>query len=350
MSNWKKAALTKGLLAASLLIVGYGGWVTWNRIFEVEAEPKLTYKHLDGKSSSSNFLLEVPIYGDIMVDASDPSLFWSNDATYSVHVQKLLQQASEDKRVKGILLRLNTKGGSATGSEAIYEALVNYRKTTRKPIVAYIEEIAASGGVMSMMGTDAVYAAPGSTMGNIGIVGENLLVFDKASSYTSGTTGESVASDSGIERIVISAGKGKDLYHSYRKPTTEEMKILQKTVDNDYNRFVKLVSNTRSIPEKTIRETMGAYLFDNKQAETFKLIDGTKNHEEAIADLAKRANIGEDFRVVRAKEPKNSLFGGFGAPNTLTYEQKTQMLKRDRCSTTKGAMLLYYGNLKNLCS
>ncbi|MDX2239406.1 MAG: S49 family peptidase [Leptolyngbyaceae cyanobacterium bins.302] len=343
-SVWKKVTL-----ATTAVVVVCSAWITWNRVFEVEAEPRLTYKHMDGKPSSSNLLLEIPIYGEIMVDASDPSLFWSNEATYSAHIEKLLKQAGEDSRVKGILLRLNTGGGSATGSDAIYNALTNYRKSTQNPVVAYIEEESMSGGVMSMMGADAIYAAPGSNIGSIGVLGDTFFAFDGITSYTVDGTEGSITSDNGVERIVISAGKGKDFSKSYRKATIEERKTWQENVDDTYDRFVKLVSKSRNIPEKTIREKVGAYYFGNKQAEKLKLIDGTKSWDEAIVDLAKRAKI-EDFRLVRAKEPSSGLPWNFGGAQTLTYEQKMQMLNRDRCSTARNSMLLYHGSMKNLCS
>jgi protease-4 len=343
MKRWKQLAL-----AASGLLIAYGIWTTWNRIFEVEAEPKLTYKHIDGKASSTNYLLEVPIYGPIMVDASDPSLFWTNEATYSVHIQKLLQQASADPRVKGILLRLNTGGGSATGAEAIYNALMNYRKTTQKPVVAYIEEMSASGGVMSMMGAEAIYAAPGSDIGSIGVVDDKLLMYDKLSSYST-PGGESFSSENGIEEMLIFAGKGKDLGHLHRKPTAEELKVMQESVNNIYAEFVQLVAKTRNIPEATIREKMGAYQFGNKQAEKLKLIDGTKHHSEAIADLARRAKIGDDFRVVRAKAPTPAFaWNGYGA-SILSFEQKQQLLAQDRCTLANSRVLMYYGNPRSLC-
>lgn len=348
MDTWKKAAFTKIALAAGAIAIAYSAWVTWNRVFEVEAEPRLTYQHLDGKAFSTNYLLEIPIYGFISVDAADPSLFWLNEGAYSAHIRKVLQQAAQDDRVKGILLRLNTIGGSTTGADAIYNALINYRKSTNKPVVAHIEEISLSGGVMAMMGADAIYAAPGSSIGNIGVVGERWLIFDKPTSY-SDASGTSISNDDGLEWLIISAGKGKDLLHADRMPTAEEKKVMQKNVDNDYTNFVKVVSKSRNIPEKTIRNEMGAYVFDNTQAEKYKLIDGTKHRDDAIADLAKRANLGEDFRVVRAKEPARGLLH-LGTASTLTYDQKLHMFSRDRCATAKSATLLYYGNIKDLCA
>lgn len=344
MKRWKQIAL-----AASGLVLLYGVWVTWQQVFEVEAEPKLTYKQVDGKSSSGNYLLEIPIYGEIMVEAADPDLVWSNDATYSVHIQKVLQQASEEPRIQGILLRLNTGGGSATGSDGIYQALANYRKTTKKPIVAYIEETSASGGVMAMMGADVIYAAPASNIGSIGVIGSSRLIYDKLSSYSS-SSGESFSSENGIEQMMIFAGKGKDLSYASRKPTKDESDVMQADVDNVYDDFVALVAKTRQIPEKTIREKMGAYVFGNKQAESLKLIDGTKSYTEAIADLAKRANLNEDFRVVRVKAPAQAFAWLSGGSSGMTFEQKHQLLNRDRCMTAKHKVLAYYGNPRDLCN
>jgi len=345
MKWWKQVAL-----AASGLLVAYGVWTTWNQLFEVEAEPKLTYKHVDGKAFSFNYLLEIPIYGEMMVEASDPSLYWSNEVTYSVHIQKLLKQASTDSRIKGILLRLNTGGGSGAAAGAIYQALMDYRKATQKPIIAHIEETSASAGVEAMMGAEAIYAAPGSFIGSIGIVSARFTTYDKPSSYTTETSdGGSITSDSGVEQIVIFAGNGKDLGYSNRKPTDAERKMLRQSIKDDYDDFVLLVAKTRNIPEKTIREKIGAYMFGNKQAEKLNLIDGTKSRTEAIADLAKRAKVGDDFRVVRAKAPNDTPSWFSGVRQELTFDQKQQMLNRDRCATASNKVLAYHGNPQSLC-
>lgn len=343
MNVWKNMTLTLG----GLLLL-YAVAVSWSQVFDVEAEQQLTYKHVDGKSSSANLLLEVPIYGTILTDSSEPASFGLQDVTYGYQIQRLLNQVGEEPRVKGILLRLNTGGGTIVGSEAIYRALVKYRKTTKKPVMAYIEETSASGGVMAMMGADVIYAAPGSDIGSIGVVGLNHLVYDNPTSITDGNTGESITAESGINQIVITAGKGKDLSHSSREPTAEELKVMRQGVNNEYNNFVKLVARTRGIPEKTLRNEMGVYIFDNKLAEKYKLIDGTKSRPEAIAILANRAKIGEDFRLVQVKQPEN-VWQKLGISDSAISAQKQQSLQRDRCALTRSRVLAYYGNPRELC-
>ncbi|MCL6432698.1 MAG: S49 family peptidase [Leptolyngbyaceae cyanobacterium HOT.MB2.61] len=316
-----------------------------------EPEDPLNFKFVEGKRTSQNRLLELQINGVILNSPSGGiSELTGGEVTYGYQIERLLERISEDKRVKGIFLRLSTPGGTVVGSDAIYNALVNYRKSTKQPVVGYVEGLSASGGVMSMVGADVIYAAPGSSIGSIGVIGAALTYYDEPVAVDGGLLGQGITTRKGIQRTVISAGRGKDLGNPFRKPTEEELRVLRQGVNNEYNNFVNRVARARNISEKQIRDQMGAMIFDNKTAQEFKLIDGTRSRDEAIADLAKRAKVGDDYQVVQVSRQRGLLAGLLGNQLTVTQkEQEQKTIARDLCTATTHAVLVYYGTVARLC-
>lgn len=318
---------------------------------EVEDEP--TYTFVSGQENSKNQLLEVSVDGVILNDSSGGfDLSTSGGATYGYKIQRFLEKASKKDEIKGLFLRFTTPGGTIVGSQAIFEALKTYREKTKKPTIAYIEGLSASGGVMSMVGADAIFAAPGSLIGSIGVIGAALTYFDGPLAVDGGLLGGGITTRNGIQQTIISAGRGKDLGNPFRKPTEEELKVLREGMNNEYSDFVKHVAKARKIEEKLLRDEMGALIFDNKTAQKYKLIDGTKSKTEAIAELAKRSKVGDDFQVVKVAERRGFLGGLFGQQKpTLSHEQVQTVVQRDVCrAVTSRTPMVYYGNMNTLCT
>jgi protease IV len=318
----------------------------------VEVEDAPIYTFVSGKERSNNQLLEISVDGVILNDTTSGFDLSGGGATYGYKIQRFLEKASKKDDVKGIFLRLATPGGTIVGSQAIFEALKTYREQTKKPAIAYVEGLSASGGVMSMVGADTIYAAPGSIIGSIGIIGASLTYFDGPVAVDGGLLGGGITTRNGIQQTIISAGRGKDLGNPFRKPTEEELTVLREGINNEYSDFVKHVAKARKIDEKTIRDKMGALIFDNKVAQQYKLIDGTKTRTEAIAELAKRAKVGDDFQVVKVSERRGFLGGLFGKQQpSLSGKQIQALVQRDVCSVVASrSPMVYYGNMNTLCA
>lgn len=318
----------------------------------VEAESPLRFRFVEGKANHPNRLLEVQINGVILNSPSSGFTgFSEGGVTYGYQVQRLLERISQDDRIKGILLRVSTPGGTVVGSDAIYKALIAYRDKTKKPVIAYVEGLSASGGVMSMVGAEAIYAAPGSLIGSIGVLGPSLTYFDGPVATEGGILGGGITTRNGIQRTTIAAGRGKDLGNPFRRATEEEIAVLRQGVNNLYDNFVRHVATTRKIDEKQIRDQMGALIFDNRTAEKYKLIDGTRSRQEAIAELAKRAKVGEDYQLIRVSESRGILAGLLGEHSLVNRgDQIGKMIERDRCNATTQVALVYFGDVTQLCS
>lgn len=313
------------------------------------------YVHELGARESRNKLLSIRVEGVILgVPPRDRSavFFMPEGFTYGYDVQHQLDEAAKKNDVKGILLHLQTPGGTIFGSRAIDEGVRRYQEKTKKPVVAYIEGLSASGGVMAMVGATRIYADHGSLIGSIGVLGPQLLFYNKPVATDGGLLGSGIVTQEGIEHTIISAGRGKDLGNPFRRATDEEIATLTRGVEAEYDAFVEHVATRRKIEPSTIRDRMGAMVFDNATAQQYGLIDGTASRDEAIARLADLAKVPKDFQVVRPQEGEagmlrrllTSTFGGeapsAGAP--------MQALRTEVCSSVRMA-LAYYGDPAALC-
>jgi protease IV len=316
---------------------------------EIQAQKPQNYRFVSGQQDTQNRLLEVTING-VILNSEIPGLGAIGDITNGYDIQKQLEQASKDDKIKGIFLKVRSPGGTIVGSDVIYNAVKTYREKTKKPVVAYIDGLSASGGVMSMVAADRIYAAPGSLIGSIGVVMAAFYHYDDPMAINEGLLGGGIVTRNGIKQTIVSAGRSKDLGNPFRKPTDEELRVLREGTNREYDNFVQRVAQARGIEEGTIRDKMGALIFDNAAAQTFKLIDDTKSQTDAIAALAKQANLGENYQLIKVQPEQNllgSLLGTASAQTTATQTLRQAAL----CSVVESRTpMIYHGNVGGLCS
>ena len=163
--------------------------------------------------------------------------------------------------------------------------------------------------------------------------------------------GGGVITEGGIQQFVISAGKGKDLGNPFRPPTEEELQNWRVNINNEYDKFVTHVADTRDITEPTLRQEIGAFIFGTDQAEQYRLIDGTSGRPDAIAALAASLELGEDYQLVRIGYNEPSLIEILlgQSPVDLTYEQEQAIIRQDLCQLQTYSFLAYYGDVTQLC-
>jgi protease-4 len=344
-------SLSAGMAAIALTATACFPGIPKGSSDEAEDEA-LEFRYVDGDEDSDNYLLELRINGPILNTPANAGFFAiDSGVTYAYQFQDLLEKAAEDDRIRGLFLRLSTPGGTVVGSNVIFDALVDYQETTENPIYGYVEGLSASGGVWAMVAADEIFAAPGSIIGSIGVIGPTLVYFNNPVAVDGGLLGGGVTTEGGIQQFVISAGKGKDLGNPFRQPTEEELAVLRTNINNEYDNFVTHVSETRGIDEQTLRQEIGAYIFGTEQAEQYNLIDGTLGRPEAIAALAESLELGEDYQLVRIGYDAPGLIEILlgRSPLALTYEQEQAVVKQDLCGLAQQSFLAYYGDLLALC-
>lgn len=193
-------------------------------------------------------------------------------------IVRQLDRARRDSSIRAVVLRINSPGGSAAASQEIYEEVMKIRKA-RKPVIASMGDMAASGGYYVAAAADKIMANGSTLTGSIGVIMEmqNLQgLFDKI----------------GIGSQTIKSGKFKDIGSSTRPMTAEERRLLQGLVDDTYEQFVEAVSaGRRQLSKEQVRRLADGRIFTGRQARALNLVDTLGNLQDAIALAGKEAGI-----------------------------------------------------------
>jgi protease-4 len=286
-----------------------------------------------GDQNSKNKILSIKVDGPILTEGSSSGFasLLSVGYVYGYSIKEELYRAAEDDTIKAVVLEINSPGGTVVGSKAISDGVAYYKNKTKKPVFAYIQDMAASGGYWAAASTDKIYAETGSLTGSIGVIFGPFEYYDELVSLGS------VNTRNGIDIYYITGGTYKDLGNPVRKITREEYQSLQQQIDNEYDVFVRHVSRNRSIPENVIRQDIKALIYGNEDARRFKLIDAEGNREDTYAALASTAKLS-DYKVVR-KENRIDFFSALLASRSNV---KTSTVSKS-CALC-GKMLYLHGD------
>jgi protease IV len=186
------------------------------------------------------------------------------DAKQAQEVYWQLKEARDDKAVKAIIVRVDSPGGTISGSDQIHNEIIKYRTDTNQPAVAFMQGVAASGGYYSSVACDEIIAEPTAITGSIGVIMEYLVLQ------------QLLEEKLGIQPIIVKAGSKKDWPNPFQKPTEEQLQYLQgRIIDPAYNRFVKVVVDGRkSLTEADVRRLADGSIYWADKALDEKLIDG----------------------------------------------------------------------------
>lgn len=292
----------------------------------------ITLEYYSGDEDSTNKILLLKINGTIIDTRDQVPAFYSSGYVFGYEVKELLYDAALDEDIKGVLIAVNSGGGTVLGSRAIVDGINYYKETTENPVYGYVQGFAASGAYMALSACDYITADYGSMTGSIGVIfGTPFQYYDKV--MTEGyASGEYIATQNGIETFYISAGESKDIGNPYRKMTAEELESLQSNIDVEYNQFVKLVSGNRDISEIKIKNEIKALIYGNTQAITLGLIDKQATYDETLALLTEDL---EDYQVV------TTTTDDFW---TLLMQSTIKKNEIDAISPLQNRLLLIYGD------
>src|SRR6266487_840723 len=199
-----------------------------------------------------------------------------------------LQQAREDDRVKAIVLEIDSPGGEVTASDAIYSAVVKAR--ARKPVVVYMDSLAASGGYYVSCGGKFLMASDTTITGSIGVIIQTL-------NY------EQLFNKVGLASVIFKSGKFKDMLNGARPITPEERELVQSFIMKTYDKFLGIVAMERNLPADLLRNTIAdGRILSGKDALDHKLIDGVGQLEDAFA-MAKQLGNAPEAKIVKYGPP-----------------------------------------------
>ncbi len=205
-------------------------------------------------------------------------------------VREELDKAEADSRVKALVLRINSPGGTVTASDTLYREILRVKTTRKIPVVAAIMDIGASGGYYVALAADRIVAHPTAITGSIGVL---MLTVDA----------EGLLQKIGVTPTAIKSGAKKDMGAPFRALSPEERAIFQSVIDQLHARFVSLIVRERALPEARVRELADGRIFTAAEAKAAKLVDAVGYLDEAVAMARQAAGLSE-ARVVMYHRPK----------------------------------------------
>lgn len=201
----------------------------------------------------------------------------------SESMERLIQQAVRDERVKAVVLRIDSGGGSAFASELIRNELATLRDAG-KPLVVSMGNVAASGGYWIAMGADEVWAYPTTLTGSIGIFGFVPTFQDTLSAI-------GVHAD-GVGTTPLSGNLRLD-----RKLGPEAADLLQSTIEHGYDEFISLVAEHREMSWNEVDQVAQGRVWSGAQARRHGLVDQLGTLGDAIDSAARAAGLGDDYEI-----------------------------------------------------
>ena len=203
-------------------------------------------------------------------------------------MKQALEQALGDTHVKAIVLRIDSPGGEVTASDTIYHAVKQANE--RKPVVVYMDSMAASGGYYIACGARKVVANVHTWTGSIGVI---------IQSFGYGQVMDKI----GLKKRVFRSGDFKDSLSGHRDMTPAEETYVQSMVMQTYERFVSIVSTARGIPVETLKDGIAdGRIISGADAVGLKLVDRTGYLEDAWQEARDLAGV-KDAVVVRYTRP-----------------------------------------------
>ena len=262
--------------------------------------------------------LEAPVSGDHIavvyavgeIDGS-PSMGSTEEGINTKDLSETINELMKDDNVKGMVLRVNSPGGSAFGSEQLWKAIEDF-KAAGKPVAVSMGDYAASGGYYISCGAGRIFAERTTITGSIGIFG----MIPCAS--------ELIENKLGVHMASVKTNENADMSPLYKKLTPSQTAALQNMINEGYELFTTRCANGRHVTQDSIKQIAEGRVWDGLTAKQIGLVDEFGGIEEAVAWVAKQAKLGEDYKTQNypaIEDPFLSMLEKYGAKR---YEARLQ--------------------------
>jgi protease-4 len=221
--------------------------------------------------------------------------------------REALHKAVEDPDVVGVIIRINSPGGTVAASDAIYHEVMSFRQKKRVPIYAYVAEVGTSGAFYVASSAERIIASRSSVIGSIGVVAMKTNIGDLLSKI-------------GVSEETYKSGPKKDFWSPFRASTPDEQRMLQDIIDQLYAQFVDVVYSNRQryLTMPQIKTLADGRILTAQDALQANLIDQVAYLDEAVDAMKISLHI-EQARIVtyiRPKTYKSNIYSGYQAEPT----------------------------------
>jgi protease-4 len=221
----------------------------------------------------------------MIADKHESSLF--KDEQSAPEVIKFLRKAVDDNHVKGVLLRINTPGGTVPTSQELADQIIALHDKG-KPTIVSMSDVAASGGYYIACAADKIVAEPGTITGSIGVIFSTVNL-------------KGLEDKIGLQPEVVKSGQFKDIASPFRPMTKEDRDILQGLILDSYDQFVQAVAKGRKMTVEAVKKIADGRIYSGRQALKIGLIDKLGGYDtslELLQQLCKqRYESKTDFPV-----------------------------------------------------
>ena len=205
--------------------------------------------------------------------------------TDSQYITNQVKKFRQDKRIRGIILRIDSPGGAVGPSQEIYDEVLKTRESG-KTIYASMGALAASGGYYIASAAEKIFANPGTLTGSIGVI----MAFSNA---------KGLMEKIGLQPEIVKAGEYKDIGSPARAMTQKERNLLQSVVTDVHQQFIEAVASGRNISVAEVTKIADGRILTGRQAYSLNLVDQMGGLQVSIDQLAHKVGIIGSPKIIR---------------------------------------------------
>ncbi len=229
-----------------------------------------------------------------------------------------LRDIEDNNEIKGVLIEINSPGGTVGASQEIFEQIMYLREKKNKKVVVSMKDLAASGGYYIASAADYIFTEAGTITGSIGVITVSPNISGLLKKYS-------------VEMRVYKAGKYKDILSMFKDSTEEEVEIIEGLLSDTYNRFIADIARGRKKKVSLIEKLAEGKIYSGEAAVKNKLVDEIGGRREAMSKLSElcgvtNLNLLEDEespfdRLFNIMGTKLSIMSGLGQQHPFSIKQ-----------------------------
>jgi protease-4 len=248
----------------------------------------LAEKTVSGRGRDKILLVDI---NGMILEAPHRLLGGLKGVTTPSRVKEELEKAGKDDRIKAVVLKINSPGGTVSASDVVLHELKAFKEEKGVPVVACLMGLATSGGYYVAQAADTIIAYPTCITGSIGVLAMKLNV-------------KGLMDKVGVDSDLVKSGDWKDFWSPFRPASAEEKRMMQVVIDNFYKSFTEVVAQGRKLKTREVRQVADGRIFTAAQAQDLGLVDRLGYLDDALKEARKQAGL-EEARVVRYHRPES---------------------------------------------
>ena len=317
-----------GLVAAVVLFIAVGVSSVLTNMMAKQVSENMLAESVNALVSEDigfdtpdyDYIAIVDVVGTIE-EQYEAGLFDDEQSYQHLTTMNYVNYLMDDPYNRGILLYVDSPGGTVYESEELYLKLQEYRDYTGNPVWVYMSHYAASGGYMVSMASDYIFANPNTTTGSIGVI---MSGYDLTGLYEK----------LGIRYVSITSGENKDS----SSLTDEQIAIYQSKVDECYSRFVEIVADGRNMSEDEVIALADGRTYTGKQALNLGLVDELASLEDVQYMMSDELGVYDYYELTSEDNIFASLFLKV---KEVIPKSEAQVLKETAAEMESGVLMYY---------